>query len=121
MHAVNKGIPQGSPLSPLCFVIYVKPLHLAGEPTELFTTSYIDEFQLTVASNSWERNTQRLEEKVAEMIAMAQFLWLSISVAKTELMHRRKRREKGARSESSVTVQSHVVNPAGSVVKWLGY
>jgi len=42
-------------------------------------------------------------------------------VANTELMHWRKRREKGARCESSVTVQSHVVNPAGSVVKWLGY
>jgi len=60
-----------------------------------------------------------LEEKAAEMMAMAQSLGLSFSVAKTELMHWRKRREKGARSEASVTVQSHVVKPAGSVVKWL--
>jgi len=57
-------------MSLLLFVIYVKPLHLAGEPTELFTTSYVDDFQLKLVSNSWERNARMLEEKAAEMRAM---------------------------------------------------
>jgi len=62
-----------------------------------------------------------LEEKAAEMIAMAQSRGLSFRVAKTELIDWRKRRENGARSECSSTVQSHIVNRAGSVVKWLGH
>jgi len=35
----------------------------------------------------WERNARMLEEKAVEMIAMAQSLGLSFSVAKTEMMH----------------------------------
>lgn len=42
-HEVDKGIPQGSPQSPLLFDIYVKPLHLTMDYSEFFTTSYVDE------------------------------------------------------------------------------
>ena len=54
---------------------------------EFFTTLYVDDFQLTVASNSWERNARKLEEKAADMVALAQSMGLSLSIAKTELMH----------------------------------
>jgi len=37
-HEVDKGIPQGSPLWPLLFVIYVKRLHSAVNTNEFFTT-----------------------------------------------------------------------------------
>jgi len=36
-------------------------------------------------------------------------------------MHWSTRREEGPRSESSGTIQSYVVEPAGKVVRWLGY
>jgi len=120
-HKIDKGIPQGSPLSPLLFVIYIRPLHQVGDSQETFVTSYVDDFQISVASNSWERNACALEGKARDVTAMAQSLGLSFSLAKTELMHWRKRKEQGPRSRCSVTIQSHVVNPAGLVVRWLGF
>jgi len=37
------------------------------------------------------------------------------------MMHWRTRREKGDRSECPIMFQSHVVQPAGKVIKWLGF
>jgi len=55
------------------------------------------------------------------IVARAQELGLSFSIAKTELMHWRKRREGGPRSDSAVKIQGHTVEPAGTLVRWLGY
>jgi len=54
------------------FVIYVKRLHSAVNTNEFFTTSYVNDFQITGASNSWGRNEWKLVGKRAEMIAIAQ-------------------------------------------------
>lgn len=82
-----------------------------------FTTSYVDDFQIMVASNPWERNARRLEHKAAEMVAIAHSLGLGFSRAKTEPMHWWKKRKGGPHSEASVTIQAHVVKPAGTVVR----
>ena len=71
--------------------------------------------------NSWERNARKLEAKTAELVAVAQSLELSFNIAKTELMHWRKRKDKDLRPPYSVMIQAHVVKPAGQVIRWLGY
>ena len=38
-----------------------------------------------------------------------------------DLMHWRKRKDKDSRPLHDVTIQSHVVKPAGQVIKWLGF
>jgi len=102
-------------------VIYVRALHPEVEHSDIFTSSYVDDFQITVASTSWYRNTKILEERIQRMNTTAAGLGLSFSIAKTELMHWRKPKEKGEMSECTVMFQSHVIEPTGKAVKWLGF
>ena len=57
---VQVGTPQGSPISPLLFLIYVAPLHSAIPKGIMI--SYVDNFSLTVASDSHRTNIH--QEKV---------------------------------------------------------
>jgi len=52
MRGINTGIPQGSPLSPMLFVIYVKPLHGCMGPGRELISSYVDDIQIMVSFNS---------------------------------------------------------------------
>ena len=55
---VSVGTPQGSPISPLLFLLYVAPLHMTI-PRGLMV-SYVDDFSITVASPSYRGNIRRL-------------------------------------------------------------
>ena len=55
---VSVGIPQGYPISPLLFVIYVSPLHIFL-PHGL-VLSYVDDFALTTSSFSYRTNSRSL-------------------------------------------------------------
>src|SRR3978361_1697824 len=57
--SVQTGAPQGSPLSPILFVIYVSDLHFTC-PKSLIL-SYVDDFGLTISSPSYRTNVRILQ------------------------------------------------------------
>jgi len=57
---VSVGTPQGSPISPLVFLLYVAPLHMSI-PRGLMV-SYEDDFAITVGSPSYRGNVRRLKK-----------------------------------------------------------
>ena len=115
---VSVGTPQGSPVSPLLFVIYVSRLH-CDIPGGL-TLSYVDDFGLTVSSASYRRNVQLLQKQYAKLKARGSRLSVGFSVPKTELIHWRTHRDRATISHAPFHLDGAVFTPRNEV-RWLGY
>ena len=85
---VSVGTPQGSPVSPLLFVIYVAPLHIPLDRG--LVLSYVDDFSLTVSSPSYRTNSRSLQAAFGRIRAIAHSREVDFSVPKTELIQDRK-------------------------------
>ena len=115
---VSMGTTQGSPVSPLLFVIYVSCLHC--DITRGLTLSYIDDFGLTVASSSYRRNVQILQKQYARLESRGARLGVGFSVPKTELIHWRTNRDRAPISKAPVHLDGSIFTPKAEV-RWLGY
>ena len=115
---VEVGTPQGSPISPLLFLIYVAPLHSAIPRGVML--SYVDDFSLTVASNSYRTNIRRLQDLFRTLTSRGDRLEVKFSVPKTELIHWRTPSQRSPPSQAPIALDGLIFRPAG-VVRWLGY
>jgi len=121
MKSINTGISQGSPLSPILFVIYVEPLYSCLDPTRELIISYVDDIQITVSSPSWRTNTWLPVEAYRRIKAAASAIGLSFSTPKTDLMHWRTPTERADNCEHPFVIDKQCVKLAPKAVKWLGF
>ena len=111
---IDTGIPQGSPISPILFLIYIRDLF----PTlAVKVFSYIDDIALIVSSTSLKKNIRILEREVSKIYELGAKDAIQFDLAKTELLHFTKSKE--AKITSLKLPNNEIVKPK-ELVRWLG-
>ena len=89
LQPVNTGIPQGSPCSPILFLIYLKPLfdELERHKLNIQTPSYIDDVAIMVTGKSTVKNAATLQKAAAIAFEWARQNAIAFDDSKSELIH----------------------------------
>lgn len=110
---VNTGIPQGSPISPILFLIYISKLFSSNT---VFHISYVDDVSISVATLSLERNMEILQREANKLIEAAASMAILFDDKKIDLIHFVKTK----RDTPSFKLPDGSLKAAKPLVKWLG-
>ena len=119
LQLINTGIPQGSPNSPILFLIYLRipSTTIQLQHPRTTTPSYIDDVACLVVGDSEEENCKHLEP-----VARTSFGWgdrnaVAFDDLKTELIHFHRQRHT---PRCSVILPNGTITKPLTVVQWLG-
>ena len=118
---LSVSTPQGSPVSPLLFVIYVAPLHVSIERG--LVLSYVDDFSLTISSPSYRSNSRTLQSAFGPIRAIGHTRKVDFSILKIELIHwctPMQRDPPTTPRPPTVALDGQLFYPS-SKLRWLGY
>jgi hypothetical protein len=107
----NSGLPQGSPLSPVLYMIYAGViLNPSTSPKEINTT-YIDDDALVQISKSPAFISKRLNERMLERISKANPLNVKYEPQKSDLVFFRPTTSSLRQPNNTVTIGDTIIQP----------
>ena len=116
--AIDTRILQGSPVSPILFLIYIRFLFKETNNIEIRIPSYLDDIAILAKSESLENNCQILENTAKKLIQWEQNNRIEFDREKTDLIHFYW--DKTDISELSIQLSENLTIKPKQEVKWLG-
>ncbi|KID59415.1 reverse transcriptase, partial [Metarhizium hybridum] len=108
------GLPQGSPMSPILFLLYTEPIYRLGNPEGRF--GYADDTAILCTGQSLEETSRIASEYLQELVNWGAANGISFDPEKTEVMHFSLRRR-----ETELPVRhGDVEKQPEAAMRWLG-
>ncbi|KFG82252.1 hypothetical protein MANI_110836 [Metarhizium anisopliae] len=108
------GLPQGSPVSPILFLLYTEPIYRLGNPEGRF--GYADDTAILCTGPSLEETSRTALEYLQELVNWGAANGISFDPGKTEVMHFSLRRR-----ETELPVRhGDVEKQPEAAMRWLG-
>lgn len=120
----TRGIPQGSPISPILFLLYTAPIHKLPLKASVF--GYADDLALLTHAQSVTTCMADLQHDLSLLLTWASDNALSFDPAKSELLHlTRKAQSFGDNPDLTLTLPTGqywatTATPRHSSMRWLG-
>ncbi|KID83767.1 reverse transcriptase [Metarhizium guizhouense ARSEF 977] len=108
------GLPQGSPVSPILFLLYTEPIYRLGNPEGRF--GYADDTAILCTGQSLEETSQTASEYLQELVNWGAANGISFDPEKTEVMHFSLRR----RETELPVCHGDVEKQPEAAMRWLG-
>jgi ribonuclease HI len=109
------GLPQGSPVSPVLFLLYTEPIYRLGKAQSRF--GYADDTAILCIGDSLDATAAEATQRIDELVDWGAANGVSFDPAKTEVMHfSRKRTAK----DSPPVMHGDMVKRPEAAIRWLG-
>ena len=114
---VQRGVPQGSILGPLLFIVYVNDLPQVIQSSVV--TQYVDDTKMTLVANDVNSLEKKLDEDLQHVLKWADDNKLKMNTRKTQLMLLSRKRREREMSRVRVSINKEIIERSRSV-KCLG-
>ncbi|KAJ0128294.1 Uncharacterized protein HZ326_28607 [Fusarium oxysporum f. sp. albedinis] len=108
------GLPQGSPVSPILFLLYTEPIYRLGNPQGRF--GYADDTAILSIGDTVDESSAMASSAITEMVGWGAENGVSFDPKKTEVMHFSRSKLRTAPAVRHGDVEKHP-EPA---LRWLG-